>query len=187
MTARVAVAATKVTLDERRTAHQALAAKVVDDADIAQLADNLKALGYAGPLADQVRAWQADVGLPITGIVDPSQLVVANGPIHIADHAASVGETLQDSSSDRRTILDYSSTEKLVAVPLGVGDQALAAVGRTAIVTLPDDSKVDGVITKVGSVVSDGAIEVTVAIPDQAALGCAGSGVGRCRTGQREP
>ena len=67
-------------------------------------------------------------------------------------------------------MLDYSSIEKLVTVPLAVGDQGLAAVGRSVAVTLPDDSEVDGTIAEVGSVATEGNIEVTVAIADQAAL-----------------
>ena len=120
---------------------------------------------------EQVRAWQQAAGLPVTGIVGPSQVVIAEGPAHIAAHSASVGETLIASSPDRGSILDYSSTEKLVTVPLGVGDQALAAVGRAVTVTLPDDTEVEGTISEVGSVVTDGAIAVTIAIADQAALG----------------
>jgi len=40
-----------------------------------------------------------------------------------------------------------------------------------AIVIVGDNGKVDGIISEVGSVVTDGAIEVTIAIADQAALG----------------
>ena len=97
--------------------------------------------------------------------------MIAEGPAHIAAHSASVGETLTATSSDRGSLLDYSSIEKFVTVPLNVGDQGLAAVGRAVTVTLPDDTEIDGTISEVGSVVTDGAIEVTVAIADQAALG----------------
>jgi hypothetical protein len=57
-----------------------------------------------------------------------------------------------------------------VTVPLAVADQGLAAVGRTVTVTLPDDTWIEGTISEVGSVVTDGAIEVTIAIADQSAL-----------------
>lgn len=169
--ARVAVAAAELTLDERQSALEALVARASDNADVAQLADNLEALGYEGPLAEQVTAWQRAARLPVTGLVGASQLVIAEGPTHIADHSASVGETLVASSPDRGSILDYSSIEKLVIVPLGVGDQALAAVGRAATITLPNHTEVDGTISEVGSVVTDGAIVVIIAIADQAALG----------------
>jgi hypothetical protein len=171
VTVRVAVAEAEVKRDELRSRLEALVARASDDADVAQLAENLAALGNEGPLAEQIRTWQRAAGLPVTGIVCPSQLVIAEGPAHIAQHAASIGETLVASPPDRGTILDYSSTEKLVTVPLSVGDQALAPVGRTVTVTLPDDAEVAGTISEVGSVVTDGAIEVTITIADQAALG----------------
>lgn len=168
--ARVAIADARVKRDALRDSHAALVARTGDTADVAQLAENLAALGYAGPLAERVRAWQQASGLPVTGTVDLSQLVIAEGPVHVAAHDASVGETLLASSADRSSLLDYSSTTKLVTVPLAVADQALAAVGRAVTVTLPDDREVAGAISEVGSVVKDGNIEVTVEIADQAAL-----------------
>jgi len=168
--ARVAIADATVKRDALRDSHAALVARAADNADIEQLADNLAALGYAGPLAEQVRAWQRASGLPITGIVGLSQLMISEGPVHVAAHDASVGETLLAASADRSSILDYSSITKLVTVPLAVADQALAAIGRPVIVTLPDDREVAGEISEVGSVVTDGNIEVTVEIADQAAL-----------------
>jgi peptidoglycan hydrolase-like protein with peptidoglycan-binding domain len=171
VTARVAVAEARVKLDAVQSILDALAARSADNADIAQLGENLAALGYEGPLHQQVRAWQRAAGLPVTGIVGPSQLVIAEGPVHIAAHSASVGETLVASSPERGSILDYSTTEKLVTVPLSVGDQALAAVGRAVILTLPDDSEVEGTISEIGSVVTGGTIDVTIAIADQTALG----------------
>jgi hypothetical protein len=170
VTAHVAVAEATVTFDQLRSALDALLARVSDKAEVTQIAGNLTALGYTGPLSEQVRDWQRAAGLAVTGIVGPAQLVIAEGPVHVATHSASIGETLVASSPERGSILDYSSTERLVTVPLGIGDQRLAAVGRAVIVTLPDDTEVEGTIAEVGSVVTDGTITVTVAIADQAAL-----------------
>lgn len=169
--ARLAVANAEAARNERRAAVDALAARADDDSDLAQIAENLAALGYGGPILDQVRAWQADAGLPVTGIVGPGQIVVAPGPVHIAAHGASIGEVLSAASPDRDALLDYSDTAKRVTVPLAVGDQGLAAVGREATITLPDDRQVAGIISEVGSVVTEGAIAITITIADQAALG----------------
>lgn len=172
VTARVSVANAKVKSDELRSTLEALAARASDDADVRQIADNLLAFGYEGALSNQVRAWQRDAGLPVTGIVGPDNLVIASGPVHIAAHSAGVGvgEIVSASSPDGGAILDYSSIEKLVTVPLTVADQGLAAVGRTVTITLPSDAEVDGTISKVGSVVTNGAIEVTVTVADQPVL-----------------
>lgn len=169
-TARVSVATAEDKLDELHMTLEGLAAQASDDADVQQIADNLAALGYQGPLPAQVRAWQRDSGLPVTGIVGPSQLVVTSGPVHIASHSTSPGETVLASSQDGGAILEFASTEKLVTLPLSVSDQGLAAVGRAVVVTLPDEASVDGTISEIGSIVTDGTIEVTIAIADQAAL-----------------
>jgi multidrug resistance efflux pump len=171
ITARVAVAEAETKLGELRTTLAGLEARTGDDADVAQLADNLAALGYGGSLADQVLAWQRDAGLPVTGIVGPSQLVIASGPVHVAAHNASIGEMLTATSPDGAAILDYSSTEKLVTVALAVADRALAAVGRSVTITLPADSTVEGTISEIGSVVTDNTVEVVITIADQPALG----------------
>ncbi|HEV2515751.1 MAG TPA: hypothetical protein VGV07_10910 [Devosia sp.] len=168
--ARVAIADAAAKRDTLRDTRNALSARAGDNADVGQLAENLGALGYTGPLSQQVRDWQRASGLPATGIVALSQLVIAGGPVHVATHAASIGETLVAASAERGSILDYTSTEKLVTVPLAVADRGLAAVGRPVTVTLPDDRDVVGEISEVGSVVQDGNIEVTVEIADQAAL-----------------
>jgi hypothetical protein len=171
ITARVAVAEAEVKLDELRNALAALRARAGDDSDIAQLAENLTALGYEGNLSDQIVTWEQAAGLPATGIVGPEQLVIAAGPIHVASHHAGTGETLSASSQDGGAILDYSTTEKLVTVPLAVADQALAAVGRPVTITLPDDREIKGTISEIGSVVTDNAVEVIISIADQPALG----------------
>lgn len=170
-TARVAVADAKVKLDELRTTHTALSAQAPDDTDVRQIADNLAALGYKGTLFEEVLAWQHDAGLPVTGIVRPADLVVAPGPVHIAAHKTSIGGTLAVASSSDGSVLDYSATDRLVTVPLNVGDQNLAAVDRPVTITLPDDRKLRGSISKIGSVVTNDTIDVTVTIDDQAALG----------------
>lgn len=170
ITARIGIAEAQGKLDELRTSLNGLATRFADDADIGQIADNLAALGYEGALADQVRAWQRDAGLPVTGIVRPSQLVIADGPVHIAARNASVGETVGGSSQEDSAILEYSGVEKIATVPLSVSDQGLAAVGRAVTITLPDNSEVDGTISEVGSIVTNGTIEVTIAIADQEVL-----------------
>jgi hypothetical protein len=169
-TARVAIADATAKRDALRLAHDALVARAGDNKDVLQLADNLGQLGYVGNLPEQIRAWQHDNGLPPTGIVGPEHLLVAPGPVHIAAHKASIGESIAVVSSNGGAILDYSSIEKLVTVPLAIADQALAAPGRMVVVTLPGDAQIEGTITAVGSIVTEGTTEITIAIADQAAL-----------------
>lgn len=145
--------------------------------DVQQLQENLVELGYAEfaidgiytqATATAVLAWQADLGLDRTGMVEPAQVVFTPGPARIAEHIAQVGDLL---GSDAPLILSYTGSTRLVTVALNVVDQALAVVGSAVTVTLPDEHTVDGVIAEVGTVVTEEEFEVTVTIADQAMLG----------------
>lgn len=146
-------------------------------ADVWQLQENLLELGYTGFAADgiytqttatAVLAWQADLGLSQTGMVEPGQVVFTPGPARIAKHVAGVGDLL---GSDSVHILNYTNTTRIVTVALNVVHQALAVEGGAVTVTLPDERTVEGVIAEVGTVVTEKEFEVTVTIADQAALG----------------
>ena len=145
--------------------------------DVRQLQENLVELGYTGFAGDgiytqataaAVLAWQADLGLSQTGMVEPTQVVFTPGPARIAEHIAQVGDLL---GSDTPLILNYTGSTRLVTVALNVVDQALAVVGSAVTVTLPDERTVEGMIAEIGTVVTEETFEVTVTIADQAALG----------------
>lgn len=146
-------------------------------ADVRQLQENLVELGYTEVAIDgiytqstaaAVVAWQADLSLVQTGMVEPSQVVFTPGPVRIAEHIAQVGDPLGNSAMH---ILNYTGSTRIVTVALNVVDHALAQVGNMVTVTLPDDRTVEGVIAEVGTVVTEDQFEVTVTIDDQAALG----------------
>lgn len=168
--ARVSATAAQRESDSANDRLAALEASPPTAVDIAQIKENLVALGYSGPAAEAVRAWQAASGLPATGAIEPGWIVVAPGPVRIANHIATVGERLGGGSGDSRAVLTYSGTQKQVAVALDIADQGLAVVGREVGVTLPDDREVEGVIATVGATVTEGKIEVAVDLPDQSAV-----------------
>jgi len=155
-------------------------------ADVKMLETNLKALGYTGftvddkftsSTADAVKQWQDDLGLTETGTVAVNQIVIAPGQIRVADQLAEPG------ASATGAILTYTGTTRFVTVPLDVADQQLVRKGIEATVTLPDDKKVKGTVTSVGTVAtkttsgsganqsSTTTIDVKVAVADQTALG----------------
>jgi len=164
-------------------------------ADVQQLEKNLSELGYSRFTIDAaytsatgkaVRAWQGDLGLPATGIVEPGQAVFAPGAVRVAEVTARVGDVLEPGAS----VLSYTGTTRLATVSLEVADQALAVKGRKVTVTVPGRKAVEGKIARVGAVAtappvasaapgstsstsaaSDASIEVTVTIADQDALG----------------
>jgi peptidoglycan hydrolase-like protein with peptidoglycan-binding domain len=74
-----------------------------EGADVQQLQDNLAELGYTGfnlegvydpATAEAVRTWQAGLGLPATGTVEPGQVVFTPGAVRVAEHIARVGDTV---------------------------------------------------------------------------------------------
>jgi membrane fusion protein, multidrug efflux system len=144
-------------------------------ADVQQLQENLAELGYTGFNADgsfgaattrAVRAWQADLGLPQTGSLDPGQVVFVPGPVRLAEHAARVGDAVRGAP-----VLHYSGTDRIVTVQLRVADIGLALEGNAVPVHVPGRGTVQGEIAHVGSVISNGMIAVTITIDDQEALG----------------
>jgi membrane fusion protein, multidrug efflux system len=146
-----------------------------EGADVRQLQENLAELGYSGFSTDgvytsatarSVRDWQADTGFPITGTVVPGQVVFVPGAVRIAEHTARVGDPIGSAS-----LLAYTDTTRLVTVQLRLVDLALAEEGREVTITLPGGGSVVGQISRVGAVVRDGAVEVTVTIADQESLG----------------
>jgi len=149
----------------------------VGGADVWQLQENLVELGYAGfaidgsytqATATAVLAWQADLGLPQTGMVEPARVVFTPGPARIAEQIAHMGDLL---GSDTPLILNYTGSTRIATVALTVVEQTLAVEGSAVTVTLPDARTVDGMIAEIGTVVTEEAFEVTVTIADQAALG----------------
>ena len=149
----------------------------VAGADVRQLQENLVELGYAEfaidgiythSTATAVLAWQADLGLTQTGMVEPEQVVFTPGPTRIAEHMANVGDLLGSAST---LILNYTGTSKIVTVALNVADQAFAVEGSAVTVTLPNERTVEGLIAEIGTVVTEEEFEVTVTIADQDALG----------------
>jgi peptidoglycan hydrolase-like protein with peptidoglycan-binding domain len=161
--------------------------------DVRQLEENLAGLGYKGFTVDDkfgagtasaVRSWQTKLGLPVTGAVEPGQVVFTPGPVRIAAQIARVGAPVGRGEGGG-TVLSYTATTRLVTVDLKVADQALAARGGKVTVTIPGGTKVNGTITTVGTVAkppeaspgqsappaADARIAVTVDITDQQTLG----------------
>lgn len=150
------------------------------DADIALLQENLAALGYEGTATDAIRRWQTAAGHSASGLIEPGQIVVASGPVRVADHLAEVGEVVFSGEGQvgfaagniADPVVRYTSTERTVSVPLGIADHAYARPGEPVVVTLPTNAEVPGVIAEVGTVFDEQGLAITeIAIPDQAALG----------------
>ncbi|MFG2037927.1 peptidoglycan-binding protein [Dactylosporangium sp. NPDC048998] len=158
-------------------------AQGTEGADVRQLEENLRALGYTGFTVDDeytsataaaVKRWQSDQGLDETGTVELGRVVFVPDAVRITAVAASQGEP----AAPGQRILTYTGTAKAVTVALDPADQRLAQQDAAVVVTLPDDGTIGGRVTRVTTVIepaapgagaSSGAqtkVEVTIALND---------------------
>jgi multidrug efflux system membrane fusion protein len=121
-------------------------------ADVKQLTENLKALGYSGFTASAVKKWQKSLGWDQTGVVDPTRIVCAASGARVEGTAAAVG----DSAGPGQTVLTLTGTRRVVTTSLEVDDSRLAPVGAAVKVTLPDGKSVDGKVESAKTVVQPG-------------------------------
>jgi peptidoglycan hydrolase-like protein with peptidoglycan-binding domain len=149
--------------------------------DVRELETNLAALGYTGFAVDggfnastaaAIRRWQKDIGVPLTGTVDPEMIAMAAAAVRVTAHLAQPGDAAGG------PVLACAGTVRVVSIALDVALQDLAKAGLTAQVTLPSGRTVEGVISLVGTVATPGqdeqhpaTIPVTVQVADQSALG----------------
>jgi peptidoglycan hydrolase-like protein with peptidoglycan-binding domain len=156
--------------------------------DVAQLEKNLAKLGYTGftvddeytyATADAVEAWQEDLGLPETGVVDLGRVVFAPGELRVGAHEVAVGDVV----TPGQAVYAWTGTERVVAAQLDVSDERLAEDGTPVTVTLPGGTEVPGEVTGVETVIEtsesdapgeegepETVLEVTVSVEDPAAL-----------------
>ncbi|NUO98632.1 MAG: efflux RND transporter periplasmic adaptor subunit [Nonomuraea sp.] len=126
--------------------------------DVELLERNLAALGYTGFDVDEtftwatreaVEDWQDDLGLDVTGSVQPGDVVVAPGRLRVADLKKALGDTASG------PVLTATGTARQVLVNLDVTDEHLVRKGMKATVELPDGTTVDGRIANVGKVAAE--------------------------------
>ncbi|HET6502545.1 MAG TPA: peptidoglycan-binding domain-containing protein [Amycolatopsis sp.] len=145
-----------ITFYGTRPAWRELRLGVPDGEDVRQLKENLVALGFAHaglPITPHfdaatdaaVRRWQAGLGRPATGVVGLGDVVYLPGPLRVTAVQADAG-TLARAGS---TLLQGTSTDRVVNLSLPVAQQHLIKVGDAVTVTLPD-----GRTTTAGSVVA---------------------------------
>jgi membrane fusion protein, multidrug efflux system len=155
----------------------------VSGPDVRQLEQNLADLGYrgftvddaySGSTATAVRAWQKDLGLDQTGIVELGRVVYAAGPVRVDTLKVAAGDQVGPGAP----VLDATGTARVVTVDLEVSLQRLAVVGAAVTVIRPDGVSVPGTIASTRTVVDVGGtgstattkIEVTVTANDDTAF-----------------
>jgi peptidoglycan hydrolase-like protein with peptidoglycan-binding domain len=135
-----------------------LADGVDDGADVRILEENLVALGFATPdqltvdedftsaTAQVVKRWQAALGLDKDGAVELGEVIVAGGPVRVAELLATTG------AGDDADVLNVSGTTRIVHVDLDTSLADLVHQADTVDVELPDGTTVPGTLWSVGTV-----------------------------------
>jgi peptidoglycan hydrolase-like protein with peptidoglycan-binding domain len=140
------------------TMYRALYLGVSDGPDVAELQQNLIALGFgsgitasehfsAATVAD-VEAWQRSLGLAPTGVVALGDVVVEPGPIEVDTVPVSDGAAASAGTS----VLTATSTTREVTISLDASQQSEVKVGDPVTVTLPNNSTTPGVVSSVGTI-----------------------------------
>jgi peptidoglycan hydrolase-like protein with peptidoglycan-binding domain len=155
----------------------------VSGPDVQELESNLVALGYGSGLAADgnftqadaaaVKRWQAALGAPQTGVVNPGDAVFLPAPLLVSQVKVAAGASAQAGTE----IIDGTSTTPVVTIALDARDQTLTKVGESVDVQLPSGQDVKGTITAVGTVATTSGqgssqtttIPVTVTLVDNGA------------------
>jgi hypothetical protein len=133
-------------------------------ADVRQLNHDLVALGYANRADISALGWdyfswetayalellQEHLGLTQTGTLPLGQAVFLPSAIRVTTVTASLGGPAAG------TVLEGSSTRRVVTIALDAAQQSEVAVGDRVTITLPDGQGTPGVVSSVGSVASGG-------------------------------
>jgi hypothetical protein len=129
--------------------------------DVAELNADLVALGYAtsaqlssasaffgSATTTAVERLQASLGVAQTGALTLGEAVFEPTALRVTIISAQLGGGAQTG----RTVMQATSTTRIVQVALGASQQTEVAVGDTVTITLPDNTTTPGVVSSVGAV-----------------------------------
>jgi peptidoglycan hydrolase-like protein with peptidoglycan-binding domain len=143
-----------------RPASRELELGVTDGADVRELQENLRALGFlaGGALEPNgrfdvatlaaVEEWQRASHEQVTGTLPLGSVVFLPGAIRVGTLTVATGATVQSGGS----ILSATSAAPAVLVPLDPGSVSQLSLGDDALVTLPDGTTVRGRVSAIGRV-----------------------------------
>ena len=141
-------------------AYRGFAEGMSDGPDVAELEQNLAALGMQPGTVDQhfspstaaaIRRWQATWGLPVaqrTGALPFGSVTFSAAAVRVADDAAPVGGMVAPGAP----VLSVTSSTRVVTAQVQVDQQQLIHVGDAVQVSLTGLAPVQGTVTRVGRV-----------------------------------
>jgi peptidoglycan hydrolase-like protein with peptidoglycan-binding domain len=142
-----------------RPAWRALGPGVSDGADVLQLEQNLKRLGFThtsdtidrhwdGATTAAVKRWQRHAGLPIDGKLDLGEVVFLPEAIRVTATPAALGSMVGQGGP----VLSATSGRRVVSLKLDAADRATVAVGKAVQVQLPDGTSAPGRIATIARI-----------------------------------
>ena len=148
-----------VLLYGNRPAWRAFRPDMSNGADVKQLEENLKALGYTRKGFDvdrewddattaAVKRWQRANGMTVDGTIALGEIVFAPGAVRVTELPVEIGLQV----APGQAVLKGTSDERLVTVDLEADAVDLVSVGDDVAVDLPDGSTVTGAVGEIGTV-----------------------------------
>jgi peptidoglycan hydrolase-like protein with peptidoglycan-binding domain len=136
---------------------------MTDGADVLQLEQNLKAMGYAPKgmkvnrhwdpkTTKAVKRWQKAIGRKRDGTLDGSDIAFLPGAIRIAAQQAQLGAAVGPGAP----VITASTARRVVTLDINAGRQDLVTKGQAVTVELPGGTVVPGVVRGVGRVAQAG-------------------------------
>ena len=141
--------------------YRTLQTGVTDGADVKQLEQGLKSLGYdpdgmtvnaafGSATVSAINAWKASLGLTEDGTVTPAEVQFLPEAIRVQSLSAVVGDSANVGSS----LYSASGTQRIATVSLAASDSTVAKVGVKVKVNLPSGESVPGTVSQVNTVAS---------------------------------
>ncbi len=135
----------------KRPAWRALGPSVSNGADVLQLEENLKRLGYSrkGFKVDRdwdahttaaVKRWQRDAGLAVDGVIDLGEVVFLPEAIRVTEIGAALGSMVGQGAP----VITGTSTRRVVSLDIDADDRGLFEFDKAVEVELPDGTTVVG-------------------------------------------
>lgn len=132
-------------------------AGMTDGPDVKQLEQSLVDLGYANGLGltvdntftsvttTAVKRMQKALSVDQTGVINPGEIVFQPGKVRVTDVTSNVGSPVGQS------VVQVSSTKRVVELNLDASDRSSIANGQTVSVDLPNGKDVDATVRTVAT------------------------------------
>lgn len=148
----------------RRPAWRTLEPGMSNGADVRQLEENLRLLGYTrkGDVVDRhwdadttaaVKRWQRAHHMIADGAIELGEVVFLPEAIRVTEQKAAPGNPVGPGAA----ILNATSGRRVVSVDLAADERDLVDAGTPVTVELPDKSTVDGTVLDIGRVAESSA------------------------------